>query len=501
MRWNTPNYLSVYLSVTPSIIERMFESLDDAGVVGSIGVAAREENAACARRLEAMGELYARRAPEDDVERTNWAIDGHENVVAEISAELQISRGRARGQLRYAIHLREKLPQVMGVFKTGVIDMRMVIAIVGRVALISDPELMVKLDAALAKWAPKWMRLSGPKLDERVDWWVERIDPAGRRVPHPQPEDRYVEIWPTDSGLAEIEAQLRGTDGAALDQRLDAIADSVCRDDPRNRKQRRADALGALAAGLTELRCECESCDCAAAQRPGGHNVVIHVVAEQPTVDGTGGTPGYIAGFGPLPASSVQQLAATSKLKPLAIPDPKAAPEPGYRPSAALAEFVRLRDLTCRFPGCDQRAQVCDIDHTVPYQVGGKTHPSNLKLLCRCHHLLKTFYTGVGGWADRQRPDGTVVWTAPTGRTYTTKPGGSLFFPILATPTGEAAIRKLTTEPGQGRGLMMPRRKKTRQQERHDRVTAERRINEARIADEQRRHQAWLVATYEPPPF
>jgi hypothetical protein len=50
-----------------------------------------------------------------------------------------------------------------------------------------------------------------------------------------------------------------------------------------------------------------------------------------------------------------------------------------------LAEFVRLRDLTCRFPGCDQPAQVCDIDHTVPYQVGGLTHPSNLKLLCRCY--------------------------------------------------------------------------------------------------------------------
>jgi hypothetical protein len=80
--------------VAPAIIERMFESLDDAGVVASMGVAAREENAACARRLEAMGELYARRAPEDDVERTDWAIDGHENIVAEISAELHISRVR-----------------------------------------------------------------------------------------------------------------------------------------------------------------------------------------------------------------------------------------------------------------------------------------------------------------------------------------------------------------------------------------------------------------------
>ena len=124
----------------------------------------------------------------------------------------------------------------------------------------------------------------------------------------------------------------------------------------------------------------------------------------------------------------------------------------------------------------------------------------------RCHHLLKTFYTGSGGWADKQSPDGTVTWTAPTGRTYTTKPGGSLFFPILATPTGEAAIRKLITEPGEYRGVMMPRRKRTRAQEHQDRIAAERRINEQRL-----KRQRWLfeelekrreaLADDEPPPF
>jgi hypothetical protein len=366
----------------------MFEMLDDAGVVGSIGVAARQENAAGARRLEAMGELYARRAPADETDRINWAIDGHENIVAEISAELAISRGRARGQLRYAIHLREKLPLVMGVFKTGAVDMRMVIAIVNRVALIQDPEVMARLDAVLARWAPRWMRLSGPKLDQRIDWWVARVDPAGTRVPQARPEDRYVDIWPADCGLAGVEAQLRGTDGAVLDQKLNALADGVCGDDPRDRKQRRADALGALAAGLSELRCECGSAQCPAAARPGGRNVVIHVLAERPTINGAGSTPGYAAGFGPLPATAVRELAATATLRALAIPNPKTAPERRYRPSAALAEFVRCRDLTCRFPGCDQPAQVCDIDHTVPYQLGGLTHPSNLKLLCRFHHLL-----------------------------------------------------------------------------------------------------------------
>jgi Domain of unknown function (DUF222) len=205
-----------------------FDGVDDAGVVAAIGVAALEENAACARRLAAMGELYARRAPEDDTERTCGAIDGHQNVVAEISAELHLSRGRARGQLRYAIHLREKLPQVMAVFLSGAVDMRMVIAIVNRVALITDAELLAQVDAALARWAPRWMRLSGPKLDERIDWWVDRFDPNGRRVPGAQPEARYVEFFPAAAGLAGMCAQLRATDAAAIERRLDGLADSVC---------------------------------------------------------------------------------------------------------------------------------------------------------------------------------------------------------------------------------------------------------------------------------
>jgi len=113
----------------------------------------------------------------------------------------------------------------------------------------------------------------------------------------------------------------------------------------------------------------------------------------------------------------------------------------------------------------------------------------------RCHHLLKTFYTGSGGWADNQSPDGTMVWTAPTGRTYSTKPGGSLFFPILATPTGEAAIRKLTTKPAELRGLMMPRRTRTRTEEHNERITAERRINEQRL-----KRQRWLFDELEKTP-
>jgi len=476
----------------------MFEHVDDAGVVDAITAAAREQNAICGRELAAIGELYARRAPEDDVDRGNWAVDGHENVVAEIGAALGVSRGRARGRLRYAIALRERLPRVAEVFARGLIDFRLMAAVVSRTELVEDAALIARLDAAVARHAPKWMRLSGPKLFERIDMWVMRFDPAGKRVPGERIENRYVEIAPTDDGLAGIWAQLHGTDGAALDQKLDALAATVCPADPRTKKQRRADALGALAAGLTAMRCQCGSPDCSAAQRRPGTDVVLHVLAEQASISGDSEMPGYLPGFGPVSSISLRDIAATAKIKPLVMAS--TSPEPGYRPSTALAEFVRCRDLTCRFPGCDQPAAVCDIDHTVPFPLG-PTHPSNLKLLCRYHHLLKTFYTGTGGWADRQLADGTVEWTAPSGHTYTTTPGGSFFFPALGASTGELKFPPGSATHSIARGLMMPRRKRTRAQDRRHRITSERRINEMRLAAEAAREAARIAACSDPPPF
>lgn len=94
------------------------------------------------------------------------------------------------------------------------------------------------------------------------------IDPAAQRVPGERNQDRYVEIGTTDFRLAGIWVQLHAHDGAALDHKLDALVATVCRNDPRTKAQRRADALGALTAGLDVTRCECGSPDCVAAERP-----------------------------------------------------------------------------------------------------------------------------------------------------------------------------------------------------------------------------------------
>jgi hypothetical protein len=72
---------------------------------------------------------------------------------------------------------------------------------------------------------------------------------------------------------------------------------------------------------------------------------------------------------------------------------------------------------------------------------------------------------------DEQRPDGTVVWTSPSGRMYRTAPGSALF-----RPTGTIIIERRQRSAA-NRGAMMPQRQRTRSDNRRYRVLAERRHN------------------------
>ena len=460
----------------------MFDDVSEVGLIDGIGAASRAESAAMARRLALIGELDARRAVEL-VERRWWRVDPFLEVAAEVAAALNISRSRVGDQIHLARVLRDELPAVAAVFAAGAIDYRMVDTIISRtdnVALDRKPAV----DAGIARHCVKWMRLSKPKLRDRVDLWVAKHDPAAVRVPPKVDDGRYIEVGETSAGMAGIWANVRASDAAVFDRRLEALAATVCDLDPRTKQQRRSDALGPLARREDTL-----------AERTAVGEIVIHVLAEQATVDGTSDQPGYLPGFGILPAESVRDLAQTATVKPLAMPD---GAEPGYRPSPTLAQFVRFRDLTCRFPGCDAPAQVCDVDHTIPYP-DGPTHPSNTKLYCRTDHLLKTFYAGFG-WADRQFPDGTVVFTTPTGHTYRTQAHGGTLFPALAQPTGDLGEIKVPDESPH-REVMMPTRRQTREQDRRDRITTERQQRIELNNQQQRKHWAWLAANEKPPPF
>ncbi|VEG58559.1 HNH nuclease [Mycolicibacterium aurum] len=183
--------------------------------------------------------------------------------------------------------------------------------------------------------------------------------------------------------------------------------------------------------------------------------------------------PAAILGGAVIPAPVAAQLAMHATIRPLIHPG-QAPPEPRYRPSRTLAEFIRCRDQTCRFPGCTRPATITDIDHTIPYPYG-PTCASNLVCLCREHHLLKTFWPG---WSTQQFPDGTLVWTDPEGQRCTTYPGSRLLFPELCAPTA-AVVNPRRPPPKHTAGLTMPKRTITRADARRQRIDDERRLNAA----------------------
>ena len=487
----------------------------------AVGAWARVENAACARRLSAAADVLDRLyAAGDSDDRDQWIEDNWSAVAAEIAPNQNVSAGMVAAQLGVAVALRDRLPKVNAVFMSGALTYRMVAAIVSRTWLITDPRALAEVDAAIAAHVAQWTTLSVQRQQAAIDYWVDRIDPAAVRRAESTSRDRYLDVRnPKDgSGVAYLEGVLYSYDADLIDARLEAMATAVCADDPRTLDQRRSDAMTAVFSGAQSLPCACGSDDCQAAGTRAG-SVVVHVVAHADTLEDAtpvrldgphppepadedasttaftpgaapvspdAGSPGYVIGNrAVLPASVVAVKLATARRRPIIHPG-DSPPENRRTPSAALAWFVRCRDLTCRFPGCSKPATDSDLDHTIPYPRGA-TQATNLKCLCRRHHLLKTFW----GWRDHQHPDGTVDWLSPGGQAYTTHPGSRLLFPSLCRPTAPAVIDdSVEIVDDAVRCLKMPRRKQTRAQNRAKAIAEERRRNQPRVDE---RNQ--------PPPF
>ena len=519
----------------------MFEELaevDDAALIAVIDDAARNEAREAARRLAAIAELADRRcASELGLAREHWACDGFDAAAAEVAAALSIGHRAALGQLHQGLALRHRLPKVATLLADGRITARTATAATWRTGLIEDPDVLALLDTDLAAAATRFGPLSAAKLDAKLDALIFQHDPAAVR--QYQGVARGCDIGFGDredlTGTRSIWGRLQVTDAELLARRLQAMERQVCPDDPRLAGERRSQAMGVLAAGGTTLACRCGKPDCPAAGRDARADAITITVlvdhmpgsddadgggpddepgppggpgdepttpkpppAEPPTeaepenpspdtqVPRTTASPAVIAGGGIVPTPLLTELVAMgATIKHI---DACTDPEPGYRPSRRLRRYVRTRDMTCRFPGCNHPAEYADLDHTIAYGTG-LTHPGNLKALCRKHHLLKTFWTGTGGWADRQHPDGTIEWTSPTGHTYHVPPGSRLHFPnwntTTPTPTNTPSGPRAPTPE---RGLTMPTRTRTRRQQHTYAITTER-----------TRNQAYLDAN--PPPF
>ena len=427
-------------------------------------------------------------------------------TAAEVGAALNMSMRRASSQMFLARSLRERLPRVNALFLAGRVAARLVSTISWRTHLVVDDAAMAAIDAGIAEAAEKWGVLSDAKVDDAIDALVEKHDPKAKEWFEAAARGVDVQFGKPDdaTGTCSVWGRLLKVHAELAERRLTQIARSVCDADPRTVGQRRSAAVGAVFSGADRIACECGAPDCPNPTNTAlAATVVITVVAEQATVEAAGvGGPGAdrdaqsVAGAAeaappakaPAESGTEEPSSAPANSKRVApaqltvggiIPTPLLAhlirngatlvplktpcqeAEDRYRPSVGLARFVRCRDMTCRFPGCSAPAEVCDIDHAIAYPAG-PTHPSNLRCLCRKHHLLKTFHVGDDGWSDRQYPDGRIVWTAPTGRTYTTHPGARVAFPGWDITTAPLPEPPADTPVPANRGLQMPKRRRTR---------------------------------------
>jgi hypothetical protein len=257
----------------------------DADVTDAITGWARIEAAACARKHAAMAELFSRRTGCDTAEdRNTWWVDPDAAVGAEIGAAQNISSGLALFQTHRAVALRDRLPQVAALFADGQINELLVRTLVSRTNLITDPDIMAKVDTELAAQAHRWGPQSAKKTEAAIDAVVELHDAGAVRRVRTAMRRRDV-VTSTDGeepGMASVWARLYAGDAAALGHRLDEMASAVCDDDPRTLSERRADALGALGAGASVLACACGDTNCPATSdaSAGGRNTIVYVITD-----------------------------------------------------------------------------------------------------------------------------------------------------------------------------------------------------------------------------
>ena len=155
--------------------------------------------------------------------------------------------------------------------------------------------------------------------------------------------------------------------------------------------------------------------------------IAVNLVMADTTLLGDDDSPGWVDGYGPVPAAVVRELVSDT----VADESAKATLRRLYRhPSSGqlvameskarifpkgLATFIGLRDQTCRTPYCD--APIRHHDHATPARTGGKTSALNGLGACAACNYAKE----APGWTvttHQTKGQHTATYTTPTGATY-----------------------------------------------------------------------------------
>jgi hypothetical protein len=333
--------------------------------------------------------------------------DGGRFAGDEIGPALGIGRHAAAARLGLASALLTRLPRTLAAMEDGLLEL-------AKARILDEVTANISADQAAAvesQLLPQAHTLTPRQLRAAAQRVVLTVDPDGADARHQAARaERRVELRPVEDGMAVLSALLPADKAVAIYRRIDELARAArVEDDPRTADARRADVF-------TDLLLDGPK-DAATV------TAQVHVTVPLTALAGADKAPGELAGYGPITAAQARDLAATDATWRRLLTDPVSGAlldygRRTYRPPTALADFVRARDKTCRFPGCHQPAHKCDLDHTLAFEEGGATCDCNLGPLCRHHHIVKQR----PGWHLTQDDHAVFTWTTPTGRRYVTRP-------------------------------------------------------------------------------
>ena len=129
--------------------------------------------------------------------------------------------------------------------------------------------------------------------------------------------------------------------------------------------------------------------------------------------------PGYVPGYGWVPASIAREILADadSWRRWLMDDTTRTLVDAGavrYRPSEALRDLIAGRDVTCTADTCTRPASEAQLDHAIDFN-GHNTTPANLHLVCGPDHLAVT----AGHFLIDSHDDGRALWVSHrTGHAY-----------------------------------------------------------------------------------
>ena len=365
--------------------------------------------------IRKLSEMQAESSPTSTVDSRGMAF---RSIRAEVACALRLPERTVENLFGVAKMLCADLPATMASFSSGAISYRHAQLIVEHAAGL-EPEALVTFERLVVPMA----ETSTPNiLDRRAAKVRESLDPSSLEARVVLAVEKREVLWSADrDGMGWLNLYLEAADGMAIMTRVTdaALQLRAASDDPDAR------TLAQLRLDILRDVLMCGTWDCL-----GGKLVRPDVFVTVPVFSLMGSTSecGSLDGYGPIDADTARKLAASapSFVRLLIHPETGVVLSVGkerYSPPADLRTAARVRDTTCRFPGCRRSAEFTDLDHTEDYggpSGTGATELQNLAHLCRGHHTVKHHTP----WKVKQHPggEGTLTWTSPAGRDYITTP-------------------------------------------------------------------------------